>query len=271
MILAVDVGNTETVVGVFRQLETVRCWRIATDRHRTGDELALLLRAMLSGETGGAPSAGGAGPAGTPERSVLCSVVPVLDRAWRHACESLGIEPRFIDGTRGLPVRLDVDVPLEVGADRIANTLAAAELFGRDTVVVDLGTATTFDCIGAGGVFLGGVIAPGPRAGIERLTAVATQLPQVEIRTPRRVIGRRTVECVDSGVFYSTVDAIDGIVRRILDEWGPSDPLVVATGGLAPLVAPHCATVDRIEPFLTITGLAIADRHFRRRGPEDEE
>lgn len=258
MILTVDVGNTEMGVGVFRDLEPIRCWRLATQRARTGDEHAILLRNMLEelvalGETGGA----------MPERAVLCSVVPVLDRAWREACRSLAIEPRFLDGTTAeLPIRLEVEVPLEVGADRIANTLAASELFGRDTIVVDLGTATTFDCIQADGAFLGGVIAPGPRAGIERLTSVATQLPQVEITAPTRVIGRRTVECVDSGVFYSTVDSIDGIVRRILDEWEPENPLVVATGGLAPLVAPHCSTVERIEPFLTLVGLAVADGYL---------
>lgn len=257
MILAVDVGNTETVLGLLRGLETVRCWRIATDRRRTGDELALILSGFLSrleAEEGSV-----AEPA---ERAVLASVVPVMNRAWSQACRAVGLEPRFVNGGSALPIGLDVEAPLEVGADRIANTLAASELFGRDTIVVDLGTATTFDCIGADGVFLGGVIAPGPRAGVERLTAVATQLPQVEIHPPARVIGRRTVDCVDSGVFYSTVDAIDGIVDRIVSEWKPSDPLVVATGGLAEVIAPHCRTVERVEPFLTITGLAIADRYL---------
>ena len=254
MILAVDVGNTETVLGLFRELEPLGCWRISTDRHRTGDELGLLVSGFLAGLETGATGA------------VVGSVVPVLDRSWAQACHSVGLEPRFLNGASELPVRLEVDAPLEVGADRIANTLAAAELFRRDTIVVDLGTATTFDCIRADGAFLGGVIAPGPRAGIERLTAVATQLPQVEIRSPPRVIGRRTVDCVDSGVFYSTVSAIDGIVERILAEWKPTDPLIVATGGLAEVVAPHCKTVERVEPFLTITGLAIADRYLRGKG-----
>jgi type III pantothenate kinase len=266
MILAVDVGNTETVIGLLRGLETVRCWRIATDRRRTGDELALQVSGFMSGlEAEGGSSdveAGEPSPPGSAERAILASVVPVLDRAWAQACHAVGLEPRFVNGGSPLPIRLDVDAPLEVGADRIANTLAASELFERDTIVVDLGTATTFDCIGAEGVFFGGVIAPGPRAGIERLTTVATQLPQVEIHPPARVIGRRTVDCVDSGVFYATVDAIDGIVHRIVTEWERTDPLVVATGGLADVIAPHCRTVERVEPFLTITGLAIADRYL---------
>jgi type III pantothenate kinase len=266
MILAVDVGNTETVIGLLSDLEAVRCWRVATNRRRTGDELALQVSGFLSGLDAepGPTAAGGAEPsrAGSAERAVLASVVPVLDRAWAQACHAIGLEPRFVNGSSELPIRLEVDAPLEVGADRIANTLAASELFGRDTIVVDLGTATTFDCIGADGAFLGGVIAPGPRAGIERLTTVATQLPQVEIHPPARVIGRRTVDCVDSGVFYSTVDAIDGIVDRILAEWAPSDPLVVATGGLAEVIAPYCRRVDQVEPFLTIKGLAVADRYL---------
>ncbi len=255
-----DVGNTETVLGLFRDLEPLGCWRIATDRRRTGDELGLLVSGFMAGLEGGGV------PARETGRAVVGSVVPVLDRAWARACDTVGLKPRFLNGASKLPIQLDVDAPLEVGADRIANTLAAAELFRRDTIVVDLGTATTFDCIRADGVFLGGVIAPGPRAGIERLTAVATQLPQVEIRSPPRVIGRRTVDCVDSGVFYSTVSAIDGIVERIVSEWGPTDPLVVATGGLAEVVAPHCRTVERVEPILTITGLALADRYMEEEG-----
>lgn len=289
MILAVDVGNTETVVGLYRELEPLRCWRIATDRRRTGDELALLVhgfmeRAPECGPGTGAVegpgtrhgSGGREGPGGGgPERAILSSVVPVLDRAWSEACGGLGLEARFLDagalgGPSPLPIRLDVDAPREVGADRIANTLAAAELFARDTVVVDLGTATTFDCIGSDGTFRGGVIAPGPRAGIERMAAAAAQLPQVEIRAPERVVGRTTRSCLESGVFYGAVEAIDGIVRRILEEWQPEDPLVVATGGLAERIAPHCRTVERVEPFLTLTGLAIADRHLTAREASPE-
>ncbi len=258
MILAVDIGNTETTLGVFRELEPVRSWRIATDRRRTGDELAFLISGFLRSLADKEPGAGE-----PVERAVLASVVPAVDRAWREACRAAGLEPRFVTGATPLPIRLDVDAPVEVGADRIANTLAAAELYGRDTIVVDLGTATTFDCITADGVFIGGVIAPGPRAGMEWLATAAAKLQQVEIRPSARVIGRFTRECVQAGVFYSTVDAIDGIVGRIRSEWGVDDPLVVATGGLAHVVAEHCRTVDRVEPLLTITGLALADRHLR--------
>ena len=254
MILTVDIGNTETMVGAYRDLEPLRSWRIGSDRARTGDELAFMLDGFLVPRAEGEPL--------VVDRAVIASVVPSLDWALEQACTSLGIPFRFLDGGAQLPIQLDVDMPAEVGADRVANTLAAAELFQRDTLVVDLGTATTFDCISAAGVFLGGVIAPGPRAGMERLTDSAAQLSPVEIHPPDRVIGRNTAECVDSGVFHSAVDSIDGIVRRILAEWRPDDPLVVATGGLAELFVPYCETVQRVEPYLTLTGLAIADRYL---------
>ncbi|MFQ5688658.1 MAG: type III pantothenate kinase [Gemmatimonadota bacterium] len=262
MILAIDVGNTETVIGVFRGLEPLYCWRIATRRDRTGDEYTVLLQGFLDRAL--APAHG------PVRRAILASVVPVLDRAWAQACRGLASEFRVLGPSDRLPVRLDVDAPHEVGADRIANTLAASELYHRNTVVVDLGTATTFDCITADGVFMGGVIAPGPRAGIERLTSVATQLPLVEIAPPERVIGRRTLACVQSGAFFAIVDSIDGIVRRILEEWAPENPLVLATGGLAELIGPHCRMVDRVEPVLTLIGLAVADRHLGREGSGGE-
>jgi type III pantothenate kinase len=155
-----------------------------------------------------------------------------------------------------------VEEPRTVGADRVVNTLAARELYGRDTIAVDLGTATTYDLITADGVFMGGVIAPGVSAGLEWLGRRTAKLPRVELVPPGTTIGRRTETCIQSGVFWSAVDAIDGIVRRIIAEWGRKDPYVVATGGFAAVVAPHCATVQHVEPFLTLYGLAIAGREL---------
>lgn len=254
MVLTIDIGNTETVVGWFDDRAVVRCWRLATERGRTADELSLLLRGFLSED--GLPDA-------RPERAVLASVVPVLDRAWEGVCRALGIDAVFLTASTAerLPIRVDVDEPYEVGADRLANTLAIAER-RRNAVVVDLGTATTFDCITSDGVFLGGVIAPGPLAGMERLAEAASKLMQVDVAPPARVIGRNTIACLGSGVFYSVVDAIDGIVGRILAEWMPADPLVIGTGGLVDLIAPHCRTIEQIEPFLTLQGLAVVDRYL---------
>lgn len=256
MILAVDVGNTETVLGLFREdsTEPLHSWRIATDTRRTHDEHALLLRGLLDQYL--SPSDG------PLERATVASVVPVMERVWEGACRRLNMGHVPVTPDAPLPIDLDVEDPAGVGADRIVNTLAAAHLYGRDTVVVDLGTATTFDCITADGVFLGGVIAPGPRAGVERLNRATSRLPEVEIGVPERVVGRRTETCLNSGVFYSVVDAIDGIVGRILEEWAPDDPLVVATGGLVDLIGPHCRSVERLEPHLTLTGIALADRHI---------
>lgn len=253
--LTVDVGNTETVVGLYRGMEPVRCWRLATDRRRTADELRLLVEGLL--ERAPDPATADLG------RAAVASVVPPVDRTWDEVLRALDLEALRLDADTPLPVRLEVEEPESVGADRIANTLACRERFGRDTVVVDLGTATTFDCVTSDGAFLGGVIAPGPRAGMERLAETASKLPQGELETPERVIGRTTESCLRSGVFYSVVDGIDGIVDRILEEWGPADPLVVATGGLAAVLGEHSRRVERIEEFLTLSGLAAADRHVR--------
>ncbi|MFW6192213.1 MAG: type III pantothenate kinase [Gemmatimonadota bacterium] len=254
MILAVDVGNTETVLGLFRDVEPLHTWRLSTEVRRTPDEHALLVRGLVDRAV--SPSDG------PLKRAVVVCVVPMMDRVWERTCGALGVPHLVVTPDSPLPIELDVEDPAGVGADRIVNTLAARHLYGRDTVVVDLGTATTFDCITAKGEFLGGVIAPGPRAGLERLTHATSRLPEVEIGVPDRVVGRRTEACLNSGIFYSIVDGIDGIVRRILAEWRPEDPLVVATGGLVDVIAPHCETVDRVEPHLTLRGIALAERHL---------
>jgi type III pantothenate kinase len=164
-----------------------------------------------------------------------------------------------VDAHSPLPITLDVLEPLTVGADRIVNTLAASRLYGRDTIVVDLGTATTYDCITADGVFLGGVIAPGMRTSAETLIRRTSKLPATELQAPERVIGRRTEDCIRSGVVFGTADAVDGIVRRIKKEWPtPRTPLVVATGGLAPMIKPHASEIERVEPELTLVGLRMA-------------
>ena len=254
MQLVVDVGNTETVVGLARgPRELVAHWRVSSGVPRTVDEMTALLRAFLA-EADGAEGL---------RRGVVGSVVPTVNRVWMKA---LG---RLVDGdviavgpSSDLPIRLDVDEPMTVGADRIVNTLAAREMYRRDTIAVDLGTATTFDCITGEGVFQGGVISPGLLAGLEWLAARTAKLPHVELRPPERVIGRRTETCIQSGVFYQGVDSVDGIVRRIKEEWGRPDAWVVATGGFANTLGPHLATVDEIEPFLTLYGLAMAGEHI---------
>lgn len=255
MQLVVDVGNTETVVGLAASdTELVAHWRLSSSVPRTADETTALIRSFLAGE-------------GMEEvhirQGVFGSVVPSVNFVWTKTLAKLA-DGNVVSVGPGspLPIRLDVEEPLTVGADRIVNTLAACALYHRDTIAVDLGTATTFDCITGDGVFLGGVISPGLHAGLDWLAARTAKLPRVELRPPEKVIGRRTETCIQSGVFYQAVESVDGIVRRIREEWGKPDAYVVATGGFANAVGPHLATVDRVEPFLTLYGLAMAGRHL---------
>jgi type III pantothenate kinase len=251
MQLVVDVGNTETVVGLTTSTTEVTAhWRMSSSVPRTVDEMTALIRAFLAGD-------------GIDEtqitRGVVGSVVPSVNQVWMRTLGKIANgEVISVGPASDLPIQLDVEEPLSVGADRIVNTLAARELYARDTIAVDLGTATTFDCITGKGVFCGGVISPGLNAGLEWLSARTAKLPNVELTPPQVVIGRRTETCIQSGVFYQAIESIDGIVRRIKDEWGRPDAYVVATGGFAGTMGAHLTTVDRIEPFLTLYGLAMA-------------
>ena len=251
MQLVVDVGNTETVVGLAKSpTELVGHWRISSGVPRTADELTALIRSLLVGD--GVDTS-------RIVRGVIGSVVPSVNHVWSRTLGRIVSGDVFPVGPASrLSIELDVEEPLSVGADRIANTLAARELYHRDSIVVDLGTATTFDCITREGVFLGGVISPGVPAGLEWLSARTAKLPLVELKPPQVVIGRRTETCIQSGVFYQAVDAVDGIVRRIKDEWAKPEACVAVTGGFATTIGRHLAGVDHIEPFLTLYGLAMA-------------
>ena len=251
MILVFDVGNTETTAGLFDGPALHAQWRVTTSTARTPDEFGLLLRALVAA-------------AGVDFRRVtgaaVASVVPPVTAPLLDACAHyFGVQPVNVDGRSALPIRLAVDEPLSVGADRIVNTLAASRLYAADAIVVDLGTATTYDCITRDGVFIGGVIQPGVQTSAETLFRRTSKLPATELLPPQRVIGTRTEECIRAGVFLGAVESIDGIVRRIKAEWPESGaPRVIATGGLAALLAPHCATIDEVDVALTLQGLRIA-------------
>jgi type III pantothenate kinase len=252
MILVADVGNTETTLGIYEGDSLRAHWRVMTDVPRTADEFGLLLRQLLIDE--------GINPTHV-HGAAIASVVPRVTAPLADAC-TRWLENRpviLVDGRSKLPIRLDVEEPLTVGADRIANTLAASKLFARDAIVVDLGTATTFDCITADGVFLGGVIAPGVLMQAEALSRRTAKLPATELVLPARVIGRRTEDNIRSGVMYGAADAIDGLVRRIKAEWPrPDSPIVIATGGLAETFETICREFDEVDPYLTLRGLQIA-------------
>ena len=251
MILVFDVGNTETTVGAFEG-EVLRAhWRLTTAVDRTPDELGLMLHELLRAGSLDRAAVDGA---------AIGSVVPAVTGPLAEACQQwLGVSARVIDARAALPIVLQVDEPLTVGADRILNTLAASRIYHADSIIVDLGTATTYDCITADGVFFGGIIAPGLRSSADTLIRRTSKLPATELVPPKRAIGTRTEECIRAGVLFGAADAIDGLVRRIRAEWPtPRVPRVVATGGLAPLVAPLCKEIEQVEPFLTLYGLKIA-------------
>ena len=249
MILAIDVGNTETTAALFEE-DIVRAhWRFTTNIPRTADEFSLLLRALLHAEDLTTADVTG---------SAICSVVPPVTEILAAACaDSFSSAPVSIDARAKLPIRLEVDEPLTVGADRIANTLAASRLWRRDAIVVDLGTATTYDCITADGAFIGGIIQPGIRTSAETLFRRTSQLAATELVPPKRVIGTRTDECIRSGVLYGAADSIDGLVARVKKEWGVPDPLVIGTGGLAETLRPFCASLEEVDPYLTLKGIRI--------------
>ena len=257
MLLAFDIGNTETTVGLFAGDQLLKHWRLHTTPHRTPDEWAYALTTQLI-------------QAGHSTEEIRATIVAsVAPQVTESLSEGITLatrrEPVRVDGRSKLPMVLDVDEPLTVGADRIVNTLAAVELYKKDTIVVDFGTATTFDCIivdgarRAEGRFIGGVIMPGLRTASDELVRKTAKLPATELVPPAQAIGRRTEDCIRAGVLWGAADAVDGLVRRIKAEWpSKARPFVVATGGLAALVAPICKEIESVQPDLTLVGLRIA-------------
>jgi len=256
MLLAIDVGNTHTVLGLFDGADLVEHWRVATEAHRTADEIAVVLHGLLAQHPG---------PAGAVVDGIaLCSTVPAVLQEMRDMCRRYyGDVPAVVvePGVRtGVPVL--TDNPKEVGTDRVVNALAAVELFGGPCVVVDFGTATTFDAVSAKGEYLGGAIAPGIEISVEALGARGAQLRRVELARPRSVIGRSTVEALQAGILYGFAGQVDGVVTRMVAELAgpdgdPDDVTVIATGGLATLVLDEATVIDVHEPWLTLVGLRL--------------
>jgi type III pantothenate kinase len=255
MLLALDIGNTEITTGNITGDTLSSLRRLTTNPGRTPDEWAAAIAGFLI-HAGHSPN--------EVRAACLASVAPSATAAVADGiAKATGTRALAVDATSVLPVRLDVDEPMSVGADRIVNVLAAVERWRTDVIVVDFGTATTFDCITADGRFIGGVIMPGILTSADQLTRRAARLPATELRAPPRVIGRRTEDCIRAGVIFGSADAVDGVVHRIVAEWpGGARPKVVATGGLAALVVPYCRTIEGIERDLTLQGLRLAARHL---------
>jgi type III pantothenate kinase len=243
MLLAVDVGNTQTVFGLYEGSELGERWRIATEAQRTGDELGALLSDFLD--------------LSALEGICLSSTVPRLIREYEHVAERWAKTPLLVLGpgvSTGISIRYDD--PREVGPDRIANAVAAKERFGAPVIVVDFGTSTNFDIVSEAGDYVGGVLAPGIETSMEALFARAARLVKVDYAEPPQVIGKTTESALRSGLVYGFAGQVDGIADAIRRELGV-DARVVATGGLAELIAPHSRTISKVEPFLTLDGLRL--------------
>ena len=246
MLLAIDVGNTNTVLGLFDNDKIVHSWRIKTDARQTADEIELTFKGLLAD----APEVTGI---------ALCSTVPAVLREMRTMLDRYyGDVPQVIvePGIKtGVPVK--TDNPKEVGADRIVNSLAAFTLYGGPAIVVDFGTSTNLDVVSDKGEFIGGALAPGIEISIDALAQRAAQLRKVELVTPKSVIGKNTVEALQSGAVFGFAGQVDGLVDRICDELGQDVKAVIATGGLAGVVVPESDTITHHEPDLTLVGLRL--------------
>lgn len=246
MLLAIDVGNTNTVLGLFDKEKIVHSWRIKTDARQTADEIELTFKGLLAN----APEVTGI---------ALCSTVPavlremrtMLDRYYSDVPQVI-VEPGIKTG-----VSVKTDNPKEVGADRIVNSLAAFTLYGGPAIVVDFGTSTNLDVVSDKGEFIGGALAPGIEISIDALAQRAAQLRKVELVTPKSVIGKNTVEALQSGAVFGFAGQVDGLVDRICDELGQDVKAVIATGGLAGVVVPESETITHHEPDLTLIGLRL--------------
>lgn len=254
MLLAIDVGNTNIVLGIYKDSTLTHFWRISTDRQKTADEYGILLKNLF----------GDAGFTLDLVRDiVVSSVVPPLMPALEEMCRRYFNVEALVVGP-GIRTGLDIkyDNPREVGADRIVNAVAAFEKYGGPLVVVDFGTATTFDAISASGEYLGGAIAPGIGISTEALFARAAKLPRIELVKPRAAIAKNTVASMQAGIIYGFAGQVDALVTRIKRELG-GYAYVVATGGLAPLIASETETINEVDPWLTLEGLRIINERNR--------
>jgi type III pantothenate kinase len=243
VLLAIDVGNTQTGFGLYEGAELREHWRVATERNRSGDELGALFASFVD--------------LSSVKGVAMASTVPQLHRAYEDFCkeyakaELLEVGPGI---KTGVPVRYDD--PRDVGPDRIANAVAAVERYGAPCIVVDFGTSTNFDVVSPEGEYVGGVLAPGIEISMEALAARAARLFRIDFAAPETVIAKNTAASLQSGLVYGFAGQVDGIVERIRGELGV-EAQTVATGGLADLIAPHARTLDQIDPFLTLEGVRL--------------
>ena len=248
MLLVIDAGNSNITLGVFRGAELVAQWRLLTDRDKTGDQYGAEIRELIE-------------QAGIDRQEIegiaIASVVPPLDGHFRQISESsFGLKPLFVDHTTDTGLKILYDSPADIGADRICDAAAAVTKYGAPCIVVDFGTATTFNAVNAANEYLGGVIAPGIKTSAEALFSRAAKLPRVEIKRPEKVIATSTTGAMQSGLYHGYAGLIDGLLEKMIAEMG-SRPRVIATGGLAPLIAGASKFIELIDETLTLDGLRL--------------
>lgn len=248
MLFALDIGNTNIVMGVYQGNVLKYHWRISTDTNKTSDELGVLLKQLFEYKGASLEDVNSV---------IISSVVPTIMSAMEIMCtEYIKVKPLIIGPGIKTGLVIKFDNPKEVGADRIVNAVAAIEKYGAPVIIVDFGTATTFDAISAEGYYLGGAITPGIGISMDALFSKAAKLPRVELQKPDSVIGKSTVKGMQSGIVYGYIGQVDGIVGRMKKELGGA-PVAIATGGLAGFIASHCETINYIDPFLTVEGLKV--------------
>jgi len=248
MLLVIDAGNSNITLGVFRGAELVAQWRLLTDRDKTGDQYGAEIRDLVEQASIDRQEI---------EGIAIASVVPPLDRHFRQISESsFGLKPLFVDHTTDTGLKILYDSPADIGADRICDAAAAVTKYGAPCIVVDFGTATTFNAVNAANEYLGGVIAPGIKISAEALFSRAAKLPRVEIKRPEKVIATSTIGAMQSGLYHGYAGLVDGLLEKMIAEMG-SRPRVIATGGLAPLIAGASKFVELIDETLTLDGLRL--------------
>jgi len=244
--LAIDAGNTNTNFAVFDEDKIIAKWRVATDHQRTGDEYSVIIGQLMLNEKIEKSSI---------RNVVIASVVPqIMLQLNKFSVSLFGIKPKIVGETIKYPIRIKIDNPKEIGADRVVNAVASRKLYNKPAIIIDFGTATTFDVVDGTGAYCGGVISPGINLSLSALQEAAARLPRVWIKKPNKAIGKNTVDAMQSGIYFGYIGLIEGIVSRIKAEL-KEKPIVIATGGLAPMFAESTKVIEKIEPDLTLIGL----------------
>lgn len=248
MLLAIDIGNSHTVIGLFHNNILRHSWRIQTNKKNTADEIASTLHGLFSVHNKHFTEVSGI---------IIANVVPPLHNSWMAFATNLSLTPLVVDEHLDTGMPILTDKPTEVGADRVVNAVAGFHRFASPLIIVDFGTAITFDCVSGRGEYLGGAIAPGLAISLEALGKQTAQLPQIHAEPPSSAIGKTTVSAMQSGILFGYGGLVEGLVQRLKVEFKSEQPLVIATGGMAALVAPYASSIQEIVPQLTLEGLRL--------------